>query len=128
MLHKGEWVEVRDNDLQEAYIAQVEKDHDETSGVSPLVKVAYCLEYPRQTAIIYPDILKENHPVSDGEVLRIPFVRRCNAPPGTYASGMENALKRAQAQASAAHRTDILTILERHAKGEYKTIRRYCRG
>lgn len=128
MLHKGEWVEVYDRDLKESYIAQVMADHDETSVVSPMVRIAYCLAYPRQTAIIYPDVPNENVPIAEGTTMRMPFLRRCNAPPGTYASGLEAARQRAQAQAQADCRNDVLSILERHERGEYSAKRRYCRG
>lgn len=125
MLYRDEWVIVRDADLHETYIAQVVTNHDEQSYASPLVRIAYCLEYPRQTAILWNDIPNENTPILDGTILRMPFIRRCNAPPGTYASGLEQARERATTQAKAACRYDVLLILERHAHGEYRKRRIY---
>ena len=64
-------------DLGEEYLAEIISTRKQLTGagIDPVVRIRAVLRYPRQSAIYFPDIPMEIHPVPGGTVCRLPFLR-----------------------------------------------------
>ena len=64
-------------DLDEEYLAEIIRTEKQLtgSGIDPIVRILAVLRYPRQSAIYFPDVPMEIHPVPGDTVCRLPFLR-----------------------------------------------------
>ncbi len=115
-----------DAGLRDRYYAVVHKEERDEKR-NPLVEIRAVIDYPIQTAIIWPDVASENVPLACGLVCRMPVERRLemSAFPD-YKRSRAEALRRAIEAAHADHRRDILAILLRHKRGAFGRKRRLC--
>ena len=120
MVKAGEIVTVYDPDLQDMYIAQVIKDNPKEQSLNTLVKILWMVRYPIQHAVLCPDIANENLPIFGGTICRLRFYHRASDYMIPYNASLRDALQDAIAAAQDAERNDILEILYRHRRGEYK--------
>ena len=74
---RGDLVIVGRRDLGEEYLAEVIGTSKQLNGadIDPVVRVRAILRYPRQSAIYFPEIKMEIHPVPGGTICRLPFLR-----------------------------------------------------
>ena len=75
MIPAGSLVVVHNHDHKESYIAELLEDLSPRSArCNPLVRILWMLEYPRQTAIMYEELLCETTPLEGGTRLRMAYV------------------------------------------------------
>lgn len=120
MVKAGSIVTVYDPDLQDMYIAEVLKDNPKEQSINTLVKILWMVRYPIQYAILCPSVPNENVPVFGGSVCRLRFYHYASDYMIPYGESLQDALREAIALAREAGRNDILEILYRHQRGEYK--------
>ena len=123
MLKAGAYVVVYDPDIQDMYVAQVVKDNHNEQTTSTLVKIIWIVRYPIQHAIICPDCANENPPILGGAVCRLMFLHYAAPIFPPYHESLRDCLADAISEARGKGRNDILEILYRHQKGEYRCKR-----
>lgn len=120
MVKAGAIVTVYDPDLQDMYIAQVAKDNPKEQSLNTLVKILWIVRYPIQHAILCPSVANENLPIMGGTICRLRFYHYASDYMIPYEESLRDALRDAITAAKEAGRDDILEILYRHQRGEYK--------
>jgi len=127
MIPAGSLVVVHNHDHKESYIAELLEDLSPRSArCNPLVRILWMLEYPRQTAIMYEELLCETTPLEGGTRLRMAYVCQWPVPwlPGEDYQQSLAAARQGYAQEAALHnRQDILQLLEAHEQGIYRRKR-----
>ena len=127
MIPKGSLVVVSDHELMESYIGRLLEDLPPHRHTSPAVEILWMLAYPRQTAIMYHDLITENRPLKAGTRTRMPFVCRWpmdSLPAGAYQQSVDAALADYIAEARYTGRYDVLAVLARHQQGRYGRTRK----
>lgn len=123
MVHKGDFIIVKDRDIGDMYCGQTEIDTPNETAINPLVKVVYMLRYPVQHALVYTDVPNENPPLMYGEKARLSFVRRC-APNEETLLPYDDSFDLAIAQAISEAATDAeREILEKHKRRDFGKMR-----
>ena len=120
MVKAGSIVTVYDPDLQDMYIAEVLKDNPMEQSINTLVKILWIVRYPLQHAVLCPSVANENLPIFGGTVCRLRFYHYASDYMIPYDESLRDALNDAITAAQEAGRKDILEILYRHKRGEYK--------
>jgi hypothetical protein len=123
MITKGSLVVVSDHERMESYIAELLEDYHCHRGTSPTVRIRRMLVYPKQTAIIYNDIITERTPLNENDETRMPFVCEWpldTLPDGSYPESVDKALGDYITEARETNRYDVLAVLARHQRGEYR--------
>ena len=120
MVKAGSIVTVYDPDLMDMYIAEVIKDNPKEQSINTLVKILWMVRYPLQHAVLCPAVPNENLPIFGGTICRLRFYHYASDYMIPYNESMQDALNDAITAAQEAGRNDILEILYRHKRGEYK--------
>lgn len=126
MIAYGTPVVVCDAEKRESYIARLMEDYTVHGCYSPVVCIVWMLVYPRQTAIMHPELVVENPPLDYGIVTRMPFACRwpLSVPSGDYQESVTAARKEYITEAMLENRQDVLEVLNAHAEGIYKRPRK----
>ena len=120
MVKAGAIVTVYDPDLMDMYVAEVMKDNPMEQSLNTLVKILWMVRYPIQHAVLCPAIANENLPILGGTICRLRFYHYASDYLIPYNDSLGDALQDAITTAQEAGRYDILEILYRHKRGEYK--------
>lgn len=101
MITAGTCIVVCDPDLTDRYIAECVEDVADERKLNPMVQVFYMIKYPIQHAIIYPDMAKENPPITPDMTCRMKYVKTASPSTVTLARsiGYEASMQKALAKA-----------------------------
>lgn len=119
---------VGDADLEDRYIAEtIPGFYQVLNAVNIAVKIRFILRYPIQHAIVWPDVAKENAPLSEGLVCLLTPYRKATdeevARFATYEESLNAARWNALIQARQQGDRSAEEILLRHMRGEVRNTR-----
>lgn len=109
-----------DKDLNDLYVCEVVKPADHLTP-NPLVRVVKVIRYPVQHAVMLPDVINENAPITEGTVCRLESFGEA----GSQGEGLtyEESLRAAQESYLANAPPGEAEIVRRHMNHDFRKRR-----